>query len=137
MQEYGFHDVYVGLTAQFSCVVTDEMMTLFLRLSGDVNPLHAEAEYARRHGFRDRVVYGMLTSSLYSTLAGVHLPGKHCLLQGIDIAFHHPVYVGDELTVNGSVAYCNDAYRMIEVKAYIANQDNKKISKAKIRIGFL
>ena len=137
MNEYDFNKIAVGMSEEFVTTVTDEMMELFLRLSGDVNPLHVDADYARLKGFPNRVVYGMLSSSLYSTLVGVYLPGKYCLLQGVEITFHHPVYVGDVLTVRGEISYINEAYRMVEVKSYIKNQDNKKISKAKIKAGFL
>ena len=137
MNVYGFDDVGIGLAAEFSATVTDEMMQLFLKVSGDLNPLHVDAEYALKKGFTSRVVYGLLTSSLYSTLVGVYLPGKYCLLQGIDISFQHPVYIEDVLNVRGEVSYINEAYKMIEIKASIRNNAGKKVSRAKIKVGFL
>lgn len=137
MNEYSFSDISLGMTGEFSATITNEMMAHFLSISGDTNPLHIDVGYARLKGFPSRVVYGMLSSALYSTLAGVYLPGKHCLLQGVDITFNHPVYEGDHLTICGEVSYINEAYQMIEIKAYIKNQDGKKISKAKIKAGFL
>ena len=85
----------------------------------------------------NRVVYGLLTSSFYSTLVGVHLPGKHCILQGIDIQFSKPVYIDDILKISGKVSYINEAYKQIEVKAVITNQENKKVSKATIKVGVM
>ena len=137
MNFYQFEGISIGMAEEFQTPVTDEMMESFLKISGDINPLHIDSGYAMQNGFPDRVVYGMLTSALYSKLAGVYLPGKHCLLQGVEISFHHPSYVGDILTVRGEVCYLNEAYRMIEIKAYIKNQAGKKISKAKIKAGFL
>jgi 3-hydroxybutyryl-CoA dehydratase len=137
MNSFQFEEMAIGISEEFVAPITNGMMDSFLSISGDINPLHVDVEYAREKDFSDRVVYGMLTSALYSKLAGVYLPGKYCLLQGVDLTFHHPVYVGDILTVRGEVCYLNEAYRMVEIKAYIKNQDGKKISKAKIKAGFL
>ena len=79
----------------------------------------------------------MLTSSFFSTLVGVYLPGKYCLLQGIDIQFSKPVYIDDILTITGKVSYINEAYKQIEIKAIIINQDNEKVSKATIKVGVM
>jgi 3-hydroxybutyryl-CoA dehydratase len=108
-------------------------MNKFLDISNDINPLHIDKNYAKQKGFKDRVVYGMLTSSFYSTLVGVYLPGKYCILQGIDIQFSKPVYIDDELRISGKVSYINEAYKQIEIKATIINQENKKVSKATIK----
>ena len=90
---------------------------------------------SKSKGFSDRVVYGMLTSSFFSTLVGVYLPGKYCILQSIDIKFSKPVYIDDILTITGKVSYINEAYKQLEIKAVIINQDNKKVSKATIKVG--
>jgi 3-hydroxybutyryl-CoA dehydratase len=111
------------------------MLNSFLALSGDNNPLHADRHYAKEKGFKDRVVYGMLISAFYSRLVGVYLPGKNALLQGIEINFHNPVYVGDILAISGEVSYINEAYKQIEIIGYIRNQENKLISKANIKVG--
>jgi acyl dehydratase len=123
--------------ASFEVTVTSEMMDRFYEISGDNNPLHMDANFARERGFADRVVYGMLTSSFYSTLAGVYLPGKYCLLHSVDSSFHAPVFVGDKLTVSGVVKIKYETTKTIEIAAKIVNQDGKKVGKAKILAGFL
>lgn len=135
MNAYTLKDIYCGLSEQFSLTVTEQMLDSFLALSGDNNPLHADANFAKEKGFKNRVVYGMLVSSFYSQMVGVHLPGKYALLQGIEISFHNPAYVGDTLSVSGKVSYINEAYKQIEIDGHIKNQDNKLISKAKIKVG--
>lgn len=137
MNEYQLADMKMGLAASFQVQITSEMMDAFLIVSGDNNPLHIDAEYAATKGFPGRVVYGMLTSSLFSRLAGVYLPGKYCLLQGVDSVFQKPAYIGDVLVVSGVVSYINEPYKMIEIKAEIRNQNGQRISRAKIKAGFL
>ena len=137
MNSYKFVDINVGLEESFSVRVNSEKLDKFLKISGDINPLHTDAEYSRSKGFSDRVVYGMLTSSFFSTLVGVYLPGKYCILQGVDIQFSRPAYIDDILTITGKVSYINEAYKQLEIKAVIINQDNKKVSKATIKVGVM
>jgi len=135
MKEYCLHEIREGLSHQFQVTVTEDMVERFRESSGDVNPLHTDRDFALSHGYRDRVVYGMLTASFYSTLIGVYLPGKHALLQGVDASFVAPVFPGDVLTVHGEVVAVHAALRQIEIRAHITNQLNKKVSRAKIRTG--
>ncbi len=135
MNEYLFENIDVGLKESFTTFLTKEMMSDFAVISGDHNPLHIDEAFAKDNGFKSNVVYGMLTSSLYSRLVGMNLPGKYALLQGIDVSFRKPVYVGDCLKVTGEVAYKNDAYKHLEIKAMIENQEEVVVSKAKIKVG--
>ena len=137
MNEYKFYDIKVGMTKSFETKINISMMDKFLDISNDTNPLHIDGSYAKDKGFSDRVVYGLLTSSFYSTLVGVYLPGKYCLLQGIDIQFSKPVYIDDILNISGKVSYINEAYRQIEIKAVITNKNNKKVSKSTIKVGLM
>jgi len=127
----------LGLKNRFEVKIDASKMDKFLDISNDINPLHVDSNYAKKKGFPGRVVYGLLTSSFYSTLVGVHLPGKHCILQGIDIQFSKPVYIGDTLKISGKVSYINEAYKQIEIRAFITNQNNEKVSKATIKTGVL
>jgi 3-hydroxybutyryl-CoA dehydratase len=136
MNDYRVGDLQAGMKASFQAAVTAPMLDQFAQLSGDTNPLHADAGFAQARGYPGRVAFGMLTASFYSTLAGVHLPGRHALLQGVDAAFVAPVFAGDCLTVSGEVAAVHQALGQVEIRAHITNQHGKKVSRAKIRVGF-
>ena len=70
MNRYRFEDLSVGLEEHFSATIRADMLDVFHELSADPNPLHLDDDFARMHGFPNRVVYGMLTASLFSTLGG-------------------------------------------------------------------
>lgn len=135
MNEYRWADLRVGLRHEFDVTLTAPMFAAFATLSGDTNPLHVDAAYAVGAGFPGPVAFGLMTSSLYSRLVGVHLPGRYALLQGIDIDFVSPAFAGDTLRVSGEVTYLTDAYQQIQLKGRIVNQAEKVVSKAKIRVG--
>ncbi len=121
----------------FSCTLTEDMMQKFLEITGDVNPLHTDNSFAAKKGFGGRVVYGMLTASLISTLGGCWLPGKHCLIQGVETKFACPVYVGDTLTVVGEVSKLDMELRYLEVKVTITNQKQEKVLRGVLKAGVM
>ena len=135
MKYYKYEELYTGQTESFTTVITGDMMIAFHGICKDENPMHMDEAYAKERGFDAKVVYGMLTSSFYSTLCGVYLPGERCLLHEISIKFIKPVYTGDTLKVIGEVVGMTDAYRRIEIKAKIYNQKNQMVSSANIKAG--
>ena len=137
MKKYKFSDIKVGLSESFEVRVVPSMMDRFLEISNDVNSLHQDSHYAKEKGFSGRVVYGLLTSSFYSTLVGVYLPGKYSILQGISIQFTKPVYIHDFLKVYGEVSYINEAYKCVDIKSTITNLKGEKVSKATIKVGII
>lgn len=135
MNSYRWSDLQVGLSHSFSAMVTPPMMRRFLDNCGDDNPLHTDAAFARGHGFDDVVVYGFLSASFYSTLVGVHLPGRHAILQGIQVDFVLPVYVDVPLEIEGEIVHLSDAVRRVEIAARIKLRDGTIVSKAKLKVG--
>lgn len=135
MNHYTLAEMTPGLTESFTVTVTEEMMQDFERLSGDCSPIHIDEDYARGRGYPGRVVYGMLGASFFSTLAGVYLPGEHCLLHGVECKFARPVFIGDTLTVTGTVLRVSEAVAEAEIKAVITNQEGKKVTRGIIRAG--
>ena len=137
MNHYSFEDISIGMSESFSVKITKEMMDSFCKMSGDINPLHRDEVFAKVHGFKDRVVYGMLTSSFLSTLAGVHLPGEKSLIHEVDVKFKKPVFVDDELAVKGEVSEINSDFKVFTMKVTITNQNDEKVLRGSMRIGFL
>ena len=135
MNHYTLAEMTPGLSESFTVTVTEEMMARFEAITGDVSPIHMDAEYAQKRGYPGRVVYGMLGASLFSTLAGVYLPGEHCLLHGVECKFARPVFIGDVLTVSGTVTEVNETFHEITVKAVITNQNGQKVTRGVIRAG--
>jgi 3-hydroxybutyryl-CoA dehydratase len=135
MNAYAWSDLRVGMACSFDAVVTESMMRRFLEDTGDDNPLHVDGEFARRHGFEGPVAYGMLAASFYSTLVGVHLPGRNALLHGINVDFQKPVYPGVPLRIRGEIVQLVEAYRRVEIQASITTAEDVVLSKAKIRVG--
>ena len=135
MTSYTLAHLAPGMTASFTGTVSEAMMDAFYAITGDDSPIHMDAAYAAGRGYPGRVVYGMLGASLFSTLAGVYLPGEHCLLHSVEAKFAKPVFIGDTLTVTGKVTEVNDTFGEITVKATIENQNGQKVTRGLIKAG--
>ena len=135
MNEYRFDEIAEGQKESFSVTITEEMIENFRTLTGDVNPLHQDADYAKEKGYPDKVCFGMLTASFLSTMAGVYMPGKYSLIQSVEVKFSKPVFAGDEICFTGEVSEKNDTFRFIKLKVDGVNQNGEKKLKAVMQIG--
>lgn len=138
MNEYTLSEIQVGMTETFVKEITLEMEDAFRMISGDENPLHKSDEFAEEVSngkFTGHAAFGMLTASMYSTIAGMYLPGKYSLIHSFDeLSFLKPVFVGDTLTVTGEVVDKDDTLGLIRLKVVIKNQHNKTVSRAKMKV---
>jgi len=117
-----FADLSVGQRASLSKTITDEDLAHFVAITGDVNPLHVDDDFARRTFFEERVVHGMLSASLFSTLVGMHLPGVGAIYRSQSLEFVRPVHVGDTVTAVFEVRGIDPEKNRIELASWIANQ---------------
>lgn len=138
MNEYLINQIEIGMKASFQRIITKEMENMFRIISGDENPLHKDDIFAREVSggkFVEHAVFGMLTASMYSTMAGMYLPGKYSLIHSFDeLAFLNPVFCNDTLTVEGEVVDKDEALKLIRLKVVIRNQNNKIVSRAKMKV---
>lgn len=135
MNHYRFSDITIGKEEKFETVITSEMMSAFREITGDTNPLHTDRKFAESRGYHDQIVYGMLTSSLLSTLAGVYLPGENSLILSVKVKFVKPVFVGDKLIISGIVTEKQELFSIFEMKVTITNQKQEKVLRGSMEIG--
>ena len=138
MNHYTYEDIEIGHEESFIYELNEEKMKAFLMITNDINPLHNDLEFAKEKGYREKVVYGMLTASALSTLAGVYLPGEKSLIHSVEISFNNPVLLSNcPLEVVGKVIEKDDRFRQMTIKYTITDKNNTKVSKGKMKIGFL
>lgn len=137
MNHYSINDLSIGHKEVFTVEVTTEMFNKFREITGDINPLHNDEDFARNLGHKGRVAFGMLTASFLSTLAGVYLPGERSLIHSVETKFTKPVYIGNVLSISGEVTEINDTVNQIVLKVEIKNQNGEKVLRGKMKVGFL
>ena len=104
-QTHGFYfeDLRVGMSATISKAFSDQDVLLYAQLSTDDNPLHLHEEFARRTRAGGRVIHGMVTASLISSIVGTRLPGPGCLWMSQELRFVKPVRVGENVDARAEV----------------------------------
>jgi len=120
--------IKVGDTASFERAFSDDDVRTFARLSGDENPLHLDDTYAKTTKFGRRIVHGMLLGGLCSALVGMYLPGKRCLYLGQTLTFKKPVFIGDLVTVSGTVVSISASTRIVEIEISMRTKDGEVAS---------
>ena len=99
----GAADLRVGLADEIERDLTEEDVLAFARLSGDHNPLHVDADYARATNYQGRIVHGALQVGLASAMLGMHLPGRNVLFGAANARFLAPLYFPCRVRVRGEI----------------------------------
>jgi len=103
LENHPFAGIRVGDGASLVRSFTNRDIQLFAAVSGDVNPAHVDALYAKSSHFHEIIAHGMLGASLISTVLGTRFPGPGTIYLGQSLKFLKPVHIGDTLTVTVTV----------------------------------
>lgn len=115
-------EINVGDSAEFTKTVTEADVVLFAGISGDFNPVHVNAEYAKNSMFKQKIAHGMLSASFISTVLGTQLPGPGCIYMGQELRFTKPVFLGDTVTVTCTVIEKIEEKNRIKLETIARNQ---------------
>jgi phosphotransacetylase/acyl dehydratase len=117
-----FDEIKLGETASLVRTLCREDIELFAIMSGDVNPAHVDEEYTRSDMFHKIIAHGMWGASLISTLLGTKLPGPGTIYLSQTLGFHHPVALGDTITVTVTVTAKETERRCVTFDCACTNQ---------------
>jgi len=98
--------------------ITSPEQALLYRLSGDVNPLHADPEFAKTVGFeKGPILHGLATVGHMARHAAKGACGGNAQkLTGFECQFRKPVWPGDTLVTEGWVVGPGKAALRVSVK---------------------
>ncbi|MEW6399089.1 MAG: MaoC family dehydratase [Bacillota bacterium] len=117
----------VGQRASVSRTVTEADVVNFAGVSGDFNPVHVDAEYARATRFGQRVAHGLLTASIMSSVLGMRIPGPGAIYLGQTLNFLKPVFIGDTVTAHVEVTGWTVEKRRVILNTWVENQRGEKV----------
>jgi len=103
VQQLFFEDISVGQSESITRTVTAEMIETFAEISGDVNPLHLDADFAATTQFGERIAHGALTAGFISAVLGTRLPGIGAVFMHQSTKFLAPVKIGDTVVATAEV----------------------------------
>ena len=110
-----FEEVRVGQVRRSGArTITEADFVQFGSLTGDFNPLHFDAEFAKETMFGQRIAHGMLVASYaigMLTQLG-HLERTVLAFRALEMKFSAPVFMGDTIRVEMRVTEKKAARRM-------------------------
>ena len=123
----------IGDTAKYSKRITGDDIRLFGKVSGDLNPIHFDDDFAKSTIFHGKIAHGVLTTGIISAML-TRLAGPGTILLSIDFRFTQPVRANDIITAIGEITNKRDDKRFITVKARCVNQNGVVVLDGKAMI---
>lgn len=124
--------VEIGKEYSFRKTFSESDVYLFGGIICDSSPWHIDEEFAKESMFKKRLVYGMLSASLFSTVIGKFFPGYIYLSQ--EVKFLKPVFIGDTIKARIIVEEIDQKGNLV-LQCECFNQEHIKVvvGKGKIR----
>jgi phosphotransacetylase/acyl dehydratase len=124
-----FTELKVGDSAELIRTLKPEDIELFAAMSGDVNPAHVDADYAKSDMFHKIIAHGMWGGALISAVLGTELPGPGTIYLDQSLSFRHAVGLGDTVTVRVTVAEMKPEHNHVTLDCLCINQRGETVIK--------
>lgn len=117
----------VGDVGSYSQTITEANIAQFIGAVGDTNPIHVDAEYAKKTRFGQRIAQGILVAGLISTVIGTRLPGVGAVYLGQSLKFLKPAYIGDTITAAVTVKVIRPDKPILTLETVCTNQRGERV----------
>lgn len=104
--------------------ITEDVVALFMELTGDRSSLHADQPFAERSPYRRRVVHGMLPVAFLAALDLADPDPVSWRLSRLAGRFLKPVFLGDRLSLSASVVADGRSEDVREVECTIRRAES-------------
>src|SRR5579863_1481539 len=128
-----YSELAIGQSASMIKKITNDDVVLFGCLTGDINPIHFDSEYAKNTRFKARIAHGMISGSLISAVLGMQLPGTGTIYLNQTLNFCYPVYIDDTITVTVTVKEKKEKNRVV-LDCICTNQNGKVVTEGQAEV---
>ena len=95
---------------------------MFAGISGDMNPLHTNAEYAARTRFGQRIAHGAILQAYISNVIGNQLPGDGAIYLSSSVRFQKPSLIGDTVRTTCTIKHIRQDKAIFTLECTCTNQ---------------
>lgn len=128
-----YNEIVVGDHAELTRRLKPQDIELFAVMSGDINPAHVDADYAKDDIFHGIIAHGMWGGALISAVLGTELPGPGTIFLDQSLKFEAPVGLGDTVIVRVEVTEKQDNGRLL-LACTCLNQHGKMVIEGGARV---
>ena len=119
--------------------IVQDNIDRYAKASGDFNPIHIDADYARKTPLGGTVAHGMLILAYISQMM-TDAFGRDWLSGGrLNVRFRAPARPGDVITISGTIRRIEkgDGFQMIDCDVLCSNQNDEPVitGDARVKVG--
>jgi phosphate acetyltransferase len=122
-----FDEIAVGDSADLTRTLRAEDIKLFAGMSGEVNPRHVDADFARSDMFHHVLSHGMWGGALIAAVLGTELPGPGTVYLSQELRFGRAVGLGDTITVRVTVTGKSADHNRVTLDCLCTNQKGETV----------
>lgn len=140
MQSLYFEDFKEGMElVTVGRTITEADIVMFAALTGDWNPIHTDAEFAKTTIFGQRIAHGTLTFSITTGLLMRlgFLEETVVAFYGIDkLRFTNPVFIGDTIRARAKVLEKQDKgqFGVVKIDVTVVKQSGEVVMNCTLKV---
>lgn len=126
-RDFSFETIEENAEYSHSYVIDDAAYDALVSVFGDKSPIHIDEAYAKEAGFTGRVMHGAILQGFLSHFIGMYFPGKRSLILSVNLNYHRPSYLGDELEIKARVRQKVEAGKVVVLEVKFLNIVSKEV----------
>ena len=111
-----------------SYTVTKSIHLGFLQHFQDRNPIHLSKKVSTDSGYKDKLSYGAVLNGFLSHFLGSQVSSGGVVCLSVNINYHHPVYIGDELKLIAQVTQVSQSTNLVSLSFEFQGNNNEVVS---------
>tara|TARA_Y100001970_G_scaffold293438_1_gene440200 strand:- start:6252 stop:6683 length:432 start_codon:yes stop_codon:yes gene_type:complete len=112
-------DLKIGYMYKIPFSFTDKEVEKFAHITGDLNPIHLDDNYAKKTVFKRKIMHGFLSASIFSKIFGTLFPGPGTIYLEQLLKFKKPMYPNEEYCAKLIVEEINKANFTLKINTEI------------------
>lgn len=126
-QDYSFDEIEENSEFSHIFTIDDAAHNALVSVFQDKSPIHIDEDYARSAGFAGRVMHGAILQGFLSHFVGMRFPGRRSLILSVNLNYHRPTYLGDEINLTARVRQKVETGQVIVLEVKFLNCKSETI----------
>lgn len=120
-------EINIGDSYSISREITADLIQKFAEVSGDFNPIHLDAEFAKGTRFGKPIAHGMLSGAFISAILTESMSSRSVVYLSQTLKFTAPVFIGDTVTATGTVTKIKEDKKIVWLETICSNQAGQTV----------